>query len=47
MMLVLFKPYIAPYQVLPYQARVDLGAMVMKGCSAFPKVPASLESYLA
>ena len=25
------------------RARVDLGAIEMKGCSAFPKAPASLE----
>ena len=30
-------------QVLPIRARVDLGAMAMKGCSAFPKPPVSLE----
>ena len=29
--------------MLPLQARVDLGAMVMKGYSAFLKAPASLE----
>ena len=28
--------------MLPFQARVDLRAMAMKGCSAFPKVPALL-----
>ena len=33
MQLVLFNPYIGPYQVLPFQTRVDLGAMAMKGCS--------------
>ena len=27
-----------------FQARVDLGAMAMKGYSAFPKAPASLET---
>ena len=32
-----------PYQVLPLQARVDLGAMAMKGYSAFLKAPALLE----
>ena len=31
------------YQVLPFRARVDLGAMAMKGYSAFPKTPVSLE----
>ena len=35
--LVLFNPYTGPYQVLPLQAWVDLGAMAMKGYSAFPK----------
>ena len=33
---------LGPYQVLLFWARVDLGAMVMKGCSTFPKAPASL-----
>ena len=28
---------IGPYQVLPFQARVHLGAMAMKGYSTFPK----------
>ena len=40
--LVLFHPWIGPYQVLPRRARVHLGAMAMKGCSVFPKVPALL-----
>ena len=31
-----------PYKVLPLQASVDLGAMAMKGYTAFPKAPASL-----
>ena len=31
--------------MLPLQARVDLGAMAMKGYSAFPKAPALLEPY--
>ena len=26
--------------MLPHRARVDLGAVVMKGCSVFPKDPA-------
>ena len=38
MQLVLFNPL-----VLPFRARVDLGAMAMKGCSEFPKAPASVE----
>ena len=45
MLLVLFNPYIGPYQVLPLRARVDLEAMAMKGYSAFPKAPALLEPY--
>ena len=32
MQLVLFNPKKRPYQVLPFRARVDLGAMAMKGC---------------
>ena len=31
--------------MLPFQARVNLGAMSMKGCSAFPKAPGSLEPH--
>ena len=42
MQLVLFNPYIGPDQVLPFRARVYLRAMAMRGCSAFPKAPASL-----
>ena len=42
MPLVLFNPEIRPYQVLPHRARVDLGAMAMKGCSVFPKASALL-----
>ena len=42
---VLFNPQIGPYQVLPLRARVDLGSMAKKGCSAFHKPPASLEPY--
>ena len=45
MQLVLFDPQIGPYQVLPLWARVDLGAMVMKGYSAFSKAPALLEPH--
>ena len=37
--------HIGPYQVLPLRAREDLGAMAMKGYSAFPKVPALLEPH--
>ena len=31
--------------MLPLQARVDLGAMAVKGYSAFPKAPALLEPH--
>ena len=31
--------------MLPLRARVDLGAMAMKGYSAFPKAPALLEPH--
>ena len=31
--------------MLPLRARVDLAAMAMKGCSAFPKAPALLEPH--
>ena len=41
MQLVLFNPKIGPYQVLPFQERMGLGVMAMKGCSAFPKAPTS------
>ena len=37
MPLVLFNQLIGPYQVLPRWARVDLGAMAMKGCFHSPK----------
>ena len=39
----LFNPYIGPYQALPLWARLDLGAIAIKGYSAFPKAPALLE----
>ena len=45
MLLVLFNPWIWPYQVLPLRARVDLGAMTIKGYSAFPKAPVLLEPH--
>ena len=35
--LILFDPWIGPYQVQPLRARVDHGAMAMKGPSALPK----------
>ena len=31
--------------MLPLRARVDLGAMAMKGYSAFPKAPALLKPH--
>ena len=34
-----------PSQVLPFQARVDLGVMEMKGYSALSKTPALLEPH--
>ena len=40
---VLFDPLIGPYQVLRLRAKVDLGAMAMKGYSAFPNAPILLE----
>ena len=45
MRLVLFNPQTGPYQLLPLRAKVDLGAMAMKGCSVFPKAAASLEPH--
>ena len=42
---VLFDPLIGPYQVLLLWARVDLGAMAIKGYFAFPKSPALLKPY--
>ena len=42
---VLFDLYIGPYKVLPFRVRVDLGAMAMKGYSAFPQVPTLLEPH--
>ena len=33
------------YQVLPFRARVDVGVMAMKRCSAFTKAPESLEPH--
>ena len=34
-----------PYQVLPLRARLDLGAMAIKGYSTFPNAPALLEPH--
>ena len=42
MQLALFNPLIGLYQVPPLRPGVDLGAMTMKACTAFPKAPASL-----
>ena len=39
MQLVLFNPSIGPYPVLPLEARVDLGAIAMRGGTPhFPKL---------
>ena len=43
--LVLFNPQIGSYQVLPFRARVDLGAMAMKGYYTFLKATALLEPH--
>ena len=45
MPLVLLNPLIGLYQMLPRRARVDLGAMAMKGCSVFPKAPTLLKPH--
>ena len=45
MPLVSFNPLIGPYQDLPRRAKVDLGAMAMKGSSAFPEALALLEHH--
>ena len=42
--LILFDPYISPYQVLLLQVRVNLGMISMKEYSAFSKAPALLET---
>ena len=36
---------IGSYQVLPFRAKVDLGAMAVKGGSTFPKALESLEPH--
>ena len=43
--LFLFDRQIGPYQVLPLWARVNLGAIAIKGFSAFPKAAAFLNSH--
>ena len=45
MPLILLNPYIGPYQMLPHRARMDLGALAMKGFTAFSKAPASVEPH--
>ena len=42
---VLFNTLIGSYQVLPLWARMDLGAMAIKGYSTFPKASALLKSH--
>ena len=39
------KPRFSSYQVRPLRARVDLGAMAMKGYFALLKAPALLEPH--
>ena len=39
------KPIDGSNQVLPFRARVELGAMAVKGYSAFPQTPESLEPH--
>ena len=41
----LYDPWIGPYQVLLLRGRVDLGALEIKGYSAFPKAPPLLEPH--
>ena len=43
--LVIFDPLIRPYQEPPLEVRVDLGAMAMKGYSAFTKAPVLQEPH--
>ena len=43
--LALFDPLIGPYQVQLLQARMDLGALAIKGYSEFPKAPPLLEPH--
>ena len=40
---ILFDPEIGPFHLLPLRTRVDLGVVVMRGYSAFPKDPVSLD----
>ena len=35
--IILFDPWISPFQALPFRFRLDLGAMAMKGHSTFSK----------
>ena len=43
--LVVFNPLIGPLSGATTPDQSGPGAMVMKGCSAFPKAPASLEPH--
>ena len=43
--IVLFDPQLGPYHVLSLRAKLNLGAMAMKGYSVFPKAPALLEPH--
>ena len=45
MQLILFDPKIGPHQALPLRAEMNLGAMAMKGYSAFCKASAILKSH--
>ena len=42
---VLFDTKIGLFQLLPLRARVNLGAVAMKGYSEFPKAPALLKPH--
>ena len=43
--LVLFDPWIEPYQVVSFRARVNLGVIVMKEHSTLPKASALPEPF--
>ena len=43
--LLLFDPYIGPYQMLPRRATVGLGVITMKRYFAFPKAPVLLKPH--
>ena len=40
-----FSPEIGPYQVLPLQAKVNLGAIAKNEYSTFPNAPALLKPH--